>query len=95
MAVELDLACWVDLPDHSGSLSIEQHPIAAGAIPAVTPTHDGDVVGIDLREDWPGSRREVWDFYQNPGLCPEPEHLHRAKILATATLPAGDVALLA
>ena len=80
-AVELDIAAWVDHPDHSNSLSIEEHPIAVEGLPAVTPTQDGDFVGVDLAKDGQDLRREVWDLDQNPCLCSYPEHLHRAQFL--------------
>ena len=70
-AEELDFAGWVDHPHHSTGLSVEDHPIA-GVIPSVSPAKDGDADGVDLRKDWAGSRREVWDFYQNPCLCAHP-----------------------
>ena len=70
-AVEFDLADWVDHPNHRSGLSIEQHPIAAG-LQSAYPAQDGYVLGIELREDWVGPRREVWDIYQNPCLRAHP-----------------------
>ena len=93
-AHELDLADRVDHLDHSSSLSIEQHPIAAGAIPPFTPTQYGDGLGVNLGEDWLEPRREIWDLDQLPCLCAQPQHLHGGQI-AIATPSACDVALIA
>ena len=71
VAVEFYLAVWVNMPDHSTILCVEQHPIAETPL-AVHPTQDGDVVGIDLRDDGDSPRREAWDLDQNPGLCSQP-----------------------
>ena len=73
--MEGEVADWVDHPDHSTSLSVEQHPIAE-FLPAfrwlVVPTQDGDGLGVDLREHWLLPRSELWDINENPGLCPQP-----------------------
>ena len=83
------------MPDHSVSLSVEQHPIAVvGLHSAVISPEDGDGLGVNLRDDGVFPRCEVRDINELPCLCAQPEHLHRAKILATITLPACDVALL-
>jgi len=94
VALELDLADWVNLPDHSASLSIQDNPVTETLPSAVMPTQDGDGLGVDLRDDGDSPRREAWDLDQNPGLCSQPEHLHRAKTLVIVTLSACDVALL-
>ena len=93
VADELELTDWVDHLDHSTSLSIEHDPIAEGLPSAVIPTQDGDGLGINLRDDRVTPQHEVWDINKHPGLCSEPEHLHRGQ-MAIITPPAGNVALL-
>ena len=80
------------MPDHSTSLSIEDHPIAEGLVAVLSPK-DGDGLGVDLREDWVTPRREAWDINSYPCLCPQPEHLYGGQI-ATITIPAGNVDLV-
>ena len=92
IAPEPNLAGWVDLPDHNTSLSIEQHPIIEG-LPAVISPEDDDGPGVDLRNDGAVPRCEVWDFDQNPCLCPEPQHLYGGQ-LTISTLSAGNVDLI-
>ena len=93
MAFECDVTGWVDQPDYSTSLSVEDDAITEILVPLVDSTQDDYVVGVELREDWVDPRREFWDLDQNPGNCPEPEHLHGIKS-NIVTLPAGNVALL-
>jgi len=94
MALEGGVTGWVNRPDYCTCLSADEHAIFDLLPVAVHPTQDGNVLGINLREDWEPPRREVRDINQNPCLCPEPEHLHRGQQLGTVTPSAGNVDLV-
>ena len=65
-ALEAELTDWVNHPHQRASLSDEDNPIALGKVPAGYPTHDADVLSINLGEDWEHSRCEVWDVNEDP-----------------------------